>query len=760
MDPTSGDGLARGEGPGPADALVEGLNPPQVEAVQHGGGPLLVLAGAGSGKTRVLTHRVAWLVAQGVHPGSILAVTFTNKAAAEMRERIISLVGEQARNAWVGTFHSIGARLLRREAERLGLQRDFSIFDRDDQLSALKRVLAARNISPKEHAPETFLSIISRSKNDLTSPDEFEAEARGPYERLVAQVYRDYTASLQSQNALDFDDLLVRPVQLLRDEETRARYARRFQYVLVDEYQDTNKCQYEFLRHLTSDHRQLFVVGDDDQSIYRWRGADLSNILDFEEDHPDAHVVRLEQNYRSTGRILSAANSVIRNNVGRKGKELWTENGDGESLLILDVSDEQAEAMCILKLIKESMDAEGRPASDFAVLYRTNAQSRALENAFQLGQMPYAVFGGQRFYERKEIRDTLAFLRLIVNSADDVAASRVINVPPRGIGKKSLEDLREDASTNGISLLEAMRRGAHGEGAPLRPAARLRLTEFFEILDGVADLANRANVGEVTETLLSDLQYEEYLDKESERQAYSRWENVKELLAAMQEFADHPDRKDASVRGFMEEVSLVSDTDDFDEDAPRVTLMTLHNAKGLEFPWVFLAGMEEGLFPHANAAGEEGGLEEERRLFYVGITRAKERVVLTNAEARRQWGGFNRCTPSRFLDEIDPDFVERRSLVTAPPARGGYDRGGRSGAPRSVRPSRVEDVSDFTPSYEDESQETVQVAPGMRVRHPSWGEGIVEAVEGNGEQLKLTIKFRGGVLKKVLAVYAKLELLG
>jgi len=554
-------------------------------------------------------------------------------------------------------------------------------------------------------------------------------------------------------------------VQLLRDEEVRQHYARRFAHVLVDEYLDTNRCQYEFLRAVSKDHRQLFVVGDDDQSIYRWRGADLSNILDFEEDHGDAEVIRLEQNYRSTGRILAAANSVIRHNVGRKGKELWTENGDGEVLLVFDVPDEQSEAMTILKIVKEAMAEEGRDPGHFAVLYRTNAQSRVLENTFQLGQVPYAVFGGQRFYERREIRDVLAYLRLLVNPTDDVAVRRVINVPARGVGRKGLEDLEEDARARGGGLLAAVRRAAQGDGAPVRPGVRRSLAAFVQVLDAAAGRAAAASAGEVTESLLGDLEYEAHLEKEGEHEAAARWENVQELLAAMQEFADAEGREDRSVRAFLEEVSLVSDTDDYEADAPRVTLMTLHNAKGLEFPWVFLAGLEEGLFPHVNSASEPGGLEEERRLFYVGITRAQQRVVLLNAEARRRFGGFHRAVPSRFLDEIDPEFVERRSLVVAPPAaRGGgrddWARGRTWGGPRPGGRAGAEDVPDFLPSYEDESQESATVRPGSRVRHPSWGEGVVEAVEGSGEQLKLTIRFRGGVLKKVLAVYAKLELLG
>ncbi len=764
-----------------ADSILEGLNPPQKEAVRHDGGPLLVLAGAGSGKTRVLTRRVAWLVGvQGVFPGSILAVTFTNKAAGEMKERIISLVGEAGRNVWNGTFHSIGARMLRRESDRLGISRDFSIFDRADSTSAIKRVLAGLGIATKEHSPESFLSVISRAKNDMKTPADLEEDAAGPWDRLVAKVYRKYEESLRAQNSLDFDDLLVMPVRLLRNEETRLRWSRQFANVLVDEYQDTNRCQYELLHALTKDHRQLYVVGDDDQSIYRWRGADLSNILDFESDFPDAGIVRLEQNYRSTGTILAAANSVIRHNERRKGKELWTENVEGEPLLVLDVPDEQAEAMAVLKLVKAAIDEDGRSPEDFAILYRTNAQSRTLENTFQLGRVPYQVIGGQRFYERREIKDVLAFLRLLANPTDDVATTRVVNVPPRGIGKKSLEDLQADANEAGIPLLEEMRRAVAGEGAPVRPMVRTKLDDFLAIVDAALSRMATETVADVTEQLLEDLGYQAYLEKESDREATARWENIGELLNAMQEFADSPEREDAGVASFLQEVSLATDLDDYEPDAPKVTLMTLHNAKGLEYPWVFVTGCEEGLFPHANSAHEEEGLEEERRLFYVGITRAHQRVILTAAGARRKWGSFTVCTPSRFLEEIDPEFVERRSIgVTAGPGGAGRSSrgapapsgGGRSGGgwnrsgpavsvpPRTAaarRPS-AEDVPDYLPSYEDESQDGAGIGPGVRVRHPSWGEGVIDAVEGSGESMKLTIRFRGGILKKVLAIYAKLE---
>jgi DNA helicase-2/ATP-dependent DNA helicase PcrA len=740
---------------GPRDEILRELNPPQREAVEHEGGPLLVLAGAGSGKTRVLTRRVAWLIGvRTAFPGSILAVTFTNKAAGEMKERIISLVGDAGRNAWVGTFHSVGARILRREAQWLGLSPDFSIYDRADSVSALKRVLANLGISPKEHTPESLVAVVSREKNALRSPENVEADARGPFDRLIARVYREYQEALRQHNALDFDDLLVLPVRLLETEDVRRRYADLFRHVLVDEYQDTNLCQYEFLHRITRDHRQLFVVGDDDQSIYRWRGADLSNILGFERDYPDARVVRLEQNYRSTKKILAAANSVIRQNVGRKGKELWTENDEGDSILVLDVPNEQVEAMVVLRMVKTAIEEDGLSPNDFVVLYRTNAQSRVLENTFQLGGMAYQVGGGQRFYDRREIKDVLAYLRLLVNPEDDVSLPRIINVPARGIGKKTLEDLQGDARG---SLLDSVRRTAAGEGAAVRPAARGRLAEFLEVIDRAREQSDRAPVVEITEQILEDIDYQHHLEKESERDAVGRWENVTELLTAMQEFADARGPEAATVVDFLQEVSLVTDIDDYDERSERVTLMTLHNAKGLEFPWVFIAGMEEGLFPHANSSYEKEGLEEERRLFYVGITRARERVTLLNAGERRRYGGSTVCSPSRFLKEIAPEFVERQEVMPRGPGRGAA-RSGRDGY--SSASSSQWDSIDHVPSYEDETQEAAQVQPGMRVMHPSWGEGIVDAVEGSGENLKFTIRFRGGVVKKVLAIYARLELLG
>ena len=558
------------------DLVLSDLNPPQREAVCHEGGPALVLAGAGSGKTRVLTRRVAWLIGvKRVPPGAILAVTFTNKAAGEMKERIISLIGDAGRNARVGTFHAMGARIVRREADRVGGTRDFSIFDRADQRAAIKRVLGQMGISPKEYGPETLLATISRAKNELVSAEQYAEGARGPYERLVGSVYERYREALRGQNALDFDDLLYHPVQLLRDEATRELYARLFAHVLVDEYQDTNRCQYEFLHTLARDHRQLFVVGDDDQSIYRWRGADLKNILDFESDFPDARVVRLEQNYRSTQRILAAANSVIRKNVGRKGKELWTENDEGESVLLLEVADEQAEALAVLQMVKEGMENEGRAPEDCVVLYRTNAQSRVLENTFQLGGVAYQVVGGQRFYERREIKDVLAYLRVLVNPDDDVALRRILNVPARGIGKKSLEDLDAAAQSAGVSLLEMIRRTVAGEGANVRAGVQRKLAEFAGLLERVAVDVETRPAAAITEQILEEIDYQQHLEKDAELQAVARWENVVELLTAMQEFADSPDREDASVAAFLQEVSLVSEVDEYEEDVSRVTVMSL-----------------------------------------------------------------------------------------------------------------------------------------------------------------------------------------
>ncbi|HET9887714.1 MAG TPA: UvrD-helicase domain-containing protein, partial [bacterium] len=495
------------------------------------------------------------------------------------KERISALVGEAGRSVWVGTFHSIGARILRRESLRLGIARDFSIFDRDDQVAAIRRILADMNISPKETPPESVVAAISRAKNALQSPDEFEQEAMS-YDRQIAAIYRAYVASLRRQSALDFDDLLVLPVELFRDEEVRARYAAKFKHVLVDEYQDTNRCQYSFLHAITQGHRQLFVVGDDDQSIYRWRGADLSNILDFESDHPDASLIRLEQNYRSTGRILAAANSVVRHNVGRKGKELWTDRGEGDPVVLFEVPDDQMEAMAVLRMVKAGIE-EGRISpDDCVVLYRTNAQSRALENAFQLGGIQYQVVGGQRFYERREIKDVLAYLRVLVNPGDDVALRRILNVPARGIGKKTLEDLEAFAKATNLSLLEAVRRAAVGSADLGRGNIRAKLGELCALLDRAMASAPSRPVAQLTEEILDEIGYRDHLEKEFEREATTRWDNVAELFNAMQEFAETEGRVDATAAAFVQEVSLTTDIDEYEEHAARVTLMTLHNAKG------------------------------------------------------------------------------------------------------------------------------------------------------------------------------------
>ena len=757
------------------EGVLADLNDRQREAVLHEDGPLLVLAGAGSGKTRVLTRRVAHLIGvRGTAASSVLAVTFTNKAAGQMRERIVSLVGDAGRRAWIGTFHSIGVRILRREAAHAGVHPDFSIFDRADQTTAVRRVLEAKGISPQEHKPESFLGVISRAKNDLVSPAEFLEKARGPWERLVADIYASYAESLTAQSALDFDDLLMRPVLLLRDEDIRLKYARRFRHVLVDEYQDTNRCQYEFLHALTRDHQNLFVVGDDDQSIYGWRGADLRNILDFERDYTDATTVRLEQNYRSTGTILDAANSVIRNNSARKGKELWTENGSGDRVLVLEVPDDQTEAMSILRMVKSAQAEGGHTAEDFAVLYRTNAQSRTLENTFRMGGVAYQVVGGQRFYERREIKDVLAYLRIVANPADDVALRRVVNVPARGVGKKTLEDLAAAATAAGTPLLAAIRMAvAQDGGAALRPGVRKKLAAFLEGLDR-ASCAGETPVGETTERLLEDIGYQAYLGKESEEEAQARWENVTELLAAMQEFTDEHEDGDATVAGFLREVSLATDVDDMEEETDRVTLMTLHTAKGLEFPCVFITGMEEGLFPHANSSEDAAGLEEERRLFYVGLTRAEQRVVLVTAGERMRFGGFHSSLPSRFLDEIDEKCVEGRKVRSerrgmgrgsSTPQRAWGGRRATGGATAPVRkrapvgPVVRTPEPDYEPDYENENQDagSSSFEKGMRVVHPHFGEAEVEAAEGRGENLKVTLRFPDGSRKKVLAAYAKLR---
>jgi DNA helicase-2/ATP-dependent DNA helicase PcrA len=705
--------------------LLTDLNPPQRQAVTHPRGPLLILAGAGSGKTRVLAYRVAWLIRdQGVPPAHILAVTFTNKAAAEMRERVDRLVGGAiGRAMWIGTFHHICSRILRRHGDRIGVDRRFVIFDEDDQRSLIRGILKDLGLDERRFPPGVVLGLIDRAKNEAVDHLAYAAQATGFYEEIVARVFRAYQAALRERNALDFDDLLLEVLRLFREApEVGEEYADRFQHVLVDEYQDTNRAQYLIVRALAARHRNLCVVGDDDQSIYRWRGADVRNILDFERDYPDATIVKLEQNYRSTKTILAAASGVIRHNPHRHEKSLWTANPEGEGVILYEAYDGHDEARMIAEEIKRLRD--GLAYRDMVVLYRTNAQSRLFEEQFLRSGIPYTIVGGVRFYERKEIRDLIAYLRLALNPADGTSLERILNVPRRGIGEVSLERLRAYAAAHGLGVLDAL---ARPEGLALLPrAAQRAAAEFVGVIERLRDRAGRVRAAELIEQAIAETGYQAMLEAEGTDEAYGRLENLRELVTVAQEFEQTTG--ESSVEAFLQHLALVTDLDTWQPDADRTTLMTLHSAKGLEFAVVFLAGMEEGLFPHARALDEEGGLEEERRLCYVGMTRARQRLYLSYARNRMIFGSATPGIPSRFLDEVPAELIVRGQPSPPPPAAAAWE----------------------------EEREVVALSAGDIVRHAAFGEGRVLEVEGEGVRAVVTVQFAVGV-KRLALGYAPLE---
>ncbi|MFQ6112998.1 MAG: ATP-dependent helicase, partial [bacterium] len=603
--------------------LLESLNPVQRKAVRCTQGPVLILAGAGSGKTRVLTHRVAYLLEKkGVKPWQILAVTFTNKAANEMKGRILKLSKGLGKEIWIGTFHSICARILRVEGERLGFGRNFLIFDRQDQSNFIKDVMNEMNISPRQYPPEAILARITGAKNMYVRPDEYSSVARDRFEETVALIYHQYQRKLKENNTMDFDDLLVNLIYLFEQfPQVLNKYQTRFNYILVDEYQDVNRTQYLLLRMIASKHRNLCVVGDDDQSIYRWRGADIRIILDFERDYPDCKVFHLEQNYRSTQNILNAANSVVKNNFRRHEKVLWTEKEFGEKVTAIVVDDEISESLTLAEIIKNELTQHGRNFCDFAVLYRTNAQSRVLEDALRTTGIPYVVVGGVRFYERKEIKDVLAYLRLVCNAQDSISFKRVINFPLRGIGESSVAKIAEFAQQQSISLFEAA--GKVEKIATIAPRIRANIAEFHALISKYNSIKNEFSPGELARALVEEIGILRIFKEIGTEESLGRAENVRELLAAIADFAKKD--KKATLEDFLEEVCLITDIDTWDDKSNAVTLMTLHCAKGLEFPVVFITGLEEGLLPLARTFDSIDELEEERRLLYVGATRAKEK---------------------------------------------------------------------------------------------------------------------------------------
>ena len=738
---------------------LDHLNPEQLEAVRHFEGPILVLAGAGSGKTRVLTTRIAHLVRKhGVPPERIFAVTFTNKAAGEMRDRISGMLGGEPRGMWVGTFHSLGARMLRRDGERLGFARNFTIHDADQSLRLVKRIQTDLNIDPKRWNPKAIRGAISHAKNALVDPPEF-AEMHGDgfdaFQRQVSKIYPEYQADLRRQDVLDFDDLLVEPVRMLRDhEDLRARWSERFPFVLVDEYQDTNRAQFELLELLAGDQSNLMVVGDDDQSIYGWRGADIANILDFERRWPGARVVRLERNYRSTSTILDAANAVIAENRMRKGKTLRTDREPGETITVIETADETDEARSILSELETEVASGDSGYSSFAVLYRTNAQARAIEDAFRRGGIPYQVVGGVRFYERREIQDLLGYLRLISNARDREAFDRVVNYPPRSIGAKSRAALAAWAAEEGLTLLEASGRAEEVPG--VGPAAVRSLANFSDLIWRYSHRATEEPLGDLLGSLIEELRLLERLRDEGP-DGDDRAENVRELVSSAADFeADRSDEEETEgfteLDLFLQQVALVAEVDRHDPNAESVTLMTLHNAKGLEFPVVFVTGLEDGLFPLSRSYDDPATLEEERRLFYVGLTRAERRLVLTWARQRRRGAEWLPGVRSPFLTPIPDSLLEtRRSAALA-------RRGGSAGSARFEsrgRPIQLDGDDAFGDFHWD--QDGPEFRLGERVSHGTFGGGAIKRVEGMGKDAKITVVFDSVGPKKLLVRYAGLS---
>jgi|BarGraNGADG00312_2_1021985.scaffolds.fasta_scaffold00390_6 DNA helicase II / ATP-dependent DNA helicase PcrA len=710
---------------GSRTSYLDDLNPPQREAVEYMGGPLLIIAGAGSGKTRVLTYRIAHLVHDcSVSPWDILALTFTNKAAGEMKERVGRLVGIPARDMMVGTFHSSCARILRREIAPLGYTSNFSIYDEIDSVRLITQCVQDLGLDKKSYHPRALKAVISQAKNEMIDEECFGDRVEGDFFMEVAwQVYKRYQERLRQNDALDFDDLLLVMVNLLElYPAVLARYRERYRHVLVDEYQDTNVVQYYLVKMLAEEHRNLCVVGDDDQGIYSWRGADIRNILEFEKDYPDARVVKLEQNYRSTSQILDAAGGVVRNNTGRKPKTLWTSNPPGEKVRYHMAPDEHGEAMFAAAEV-ERLHSEGRSYSDAAVFYRTHAQSRVLEEQLIRLGMPYKVFGGTRFYDRAEIKDIIAYLRVLVNPRDEVSLRRIINVPARGIGKTTIASLDEYAIRNGVSLMDALRDAEHAPGLSQR--AVKCLDSFLQIIDRLAAYAADHDIDEVLEEVWGATGYMADLAAQHTLEAESRVENLKELHGVVADFRSEYGA--ASLEEFLERVALVSDTDDLDTSAGYVSLMTLHNAKGLEYPVVMMVGMEEGVFPHIRSMEDLDDLEEERRLCYVGMTRARELLYLTHAGTRSLWGGLNANPVSRFLREIPDELIEEAEVAFE---AGDFERGGPA----------------------------ISVAPGDTVVHAKWGRGVVASLKDLENDVEVTVDFPSVGQKRLLLSFAPLSL--
>lgn len=734
-----------------------GLNPQQAEAVINTEGPMLIMAGAGSGKTKVLTCRVANLLQKGVRPYRILAITFTNKAAAEMRERVNNMSGPAAKDVWLFTFHAFCARFLRMEIDKLpGYGGNFAIYDTADSQNLIKQILKEMNLDDKRFQPSGILSRISNAKNALQDAAAFARQAGDFYEQKVADIYSRYEQKLQLNNALDFDDLLMLSIKLLQEnKEVREKYQDRFDYLLVDEYQDTNHAQYLLTKFLAAKHRNICVVGDADQSIYGWRGADIQNILDFEKDYPDAKVIKLEQNYRSTQIILDAANAVIENNTGRKPKNLWTENKSGADIIYFQAVDERDEARFVIEQLQNLQRTENKKLGDMAILYRTNTQSRIFEEMLIKSGISYNMVGGLKFYERKEIKDIIAYLRVIFNPADSLSLLRIINVPKRGIGDASLAKIQAYAAANNVSLFEAVSNAAAIDGLSSRFISKL--DDLAGIIFELMNLANEAPVEDLIDRVLRDTGYLEELENERTPQAQSRIDNLHELISVAQEFA--ASEEENNLENFLAHVALVSDIDDTELGEDAITLMTLHSSKGLEFPVVFLVGMEEGLFPHARTLMDETEIEEERRLCYVGITRAKEKLFLSSTKMRTIYGNTVTYPPSRFLQEIPARLVKTIKRQERFSALENFKQVSEKYSARPQKPASTFNPHSFMPQKPAAAAggTGTRFNTGDRVSHSKWGEGMIVSVKDSPDGQEVKVAFAGAGVRSLLTKYAVLK---
>lgn len=740
-----------------AKELLKGMNPRQAEAVQLTEGPLLIMAGAGSGKTRVLTHRIAYLIEEkGVNPWNILAITFTNKAAKEMKERVINLMEAGGEDVWISTFHSMCVRILRRDVDHIGYSKNFTIIDSSEQLTLMKRVVKEQNIDPKKYDPRSILGAISNAKNELLTVAAYSARQGSLFEDIVARCYDLYQKELRRNQCLDFDDLIMLTIRLFQDNpEILQYYQRKFHYIHVDEYQDTNHAQYTLVNLLAAGFRNLCVVGDADQSIYGWRGADMQNILDFEKDYPDAQTILLEQNYRSTKNILSAANQVIGHNQNRKEKKLWTENDQGDKITYYRGDSERDEGRFIVSEIQRLQREQQRKYGDFAVLYRTNAQSRVVEETFLKANIPYKMVGGHKFYDRKEIKDILAYLQVIANPADSLSLLRIINVPKRGVGAGSIEKLQSFAALHDFSLLEA------GQNVALSSLKGKAATEIEKLAQSLADFNQMIpylSVTELTREVLEKTGYEDELKRQNNLESQNRLENLEEFLSVTMEFdktyeaqpEEEQEAPEDKLTIFLNDLALLSDVDSYEEEASEVTLMTLHAAKGLEFPVVFLVGMEEGVFPLSRAMMEEAELEEERRLAYVGITRAEEALYLTNALSRTLYGKTQYNRPSRFVSEIESELLQGKGNG----APGEKKAPTATFAPKVFKPQYKQPVTTGVPGKKETSAAGVTWKVGDKVEHKKWGQGTVVHVGGSQKDLELDVAFPSQGIKRLLAAFA------